>query len=143
MKSYYFETLFYRTFFLVSVWFHTKSPIIAEYAWEQHAKRGAADIEKRPWLYSKYRCIEKSLRHFLQNYISCDLISWDFISSRQIILGKSPMNLKLRTLFFPRTPENWDFFTKVFFQVFFLWLFFNIFHKGVILLKLNILYEIS
>ena len=114
MKSYYFETLFYRTFFLVSVWFHTKSPIIAEYAWEQHAKRGAVDIEKRPWLYSKYRCIEKSLfyenvldiftrlrtfflsffslKYFLQNYISCDLTLRLYISSPYSILGKSPRN---------------------------------------------------
>ena len=38
-----------------------KSTIIAEYAWEQHPKRGAVDIEKRPLLYSKYRCMEKSL----------------------------------------------------------------------------------
>ena len=69
-----------------------KRPIIAEYAWEQHAKRGAVDIEKRPWLYSKYRCIEKSLRHFLQNYISCDLTLRLYISSPYSILGKSPRN---------------------------------------------------
>ena len=61
---------------------------------------------------------------FLKDFNSSDLISWDFISSSHIILGKkSPRNLKLRTLFpvtcCPRTLENWNFLTKVFISRFF------------------------
>ena len=59
-------------------------------------------------------------KEFFLDFNSCDIIFWDPILFWG---GKSPRNLKLRTLFpvifFQRTSKNWDFFTKVFISSFF------------------------
>ena len=51
---------------------------------------------------------------FIQDFNLCDFISWDLIDSPHFILGKSPRNLNLRTLF-PVTSGNWDFLSKFLF----------------------------
>ena len=61
--------------------------------------------------------------YFLQDFNSFDLISWDFVGSHHIVLGKKSQESKLKTLFSvtfcPRISENSDFFTKVFISRFF------------------------
>ena len=106
------------TFFLVSVWFYTKcfrkkSPILVEIAREQRMfstiqKRGnrlkkTLDIFNMQMLIKKVLFIKRlrldliftRLRiFFLQNFNSCYLISWDYIGSPHIIVGKKSQESK-------------------------------------------------
>ena len=82
-------------------------------------KKGQLILKTPGWLYSKYRCIKKSflmktsktwphffLRiYFLQDFISCDLISWNFITRSHINLGKKVPGIKNTGLY-----VQWHFF---------------------------------
>ena len=133
IKSYHFRTLFFRTFFLVSVQCMGTKDVY------YHAKKRAIDIKTPLVIFNMQKKVlfiknvsdltsfsQDYGLFFLQDFNFCDLISWDVFYFRE----KSSKNLKLRTLFpvtfCPRTLDNWDFFTKsYFFQVFFQKLFFR------------------
>ena len=122
-----------------------KNPIIEENAWTKdvynHAKKGQLILKTPGWLYSKYRCVNKSFTwkrsrldlilqdlglfflvfflriYFPQDFLSCDLISWDFIDSPHTILGKTSQESKTQDFIssFPRNLENADIFPKFLF----------------------------
>ena len=99
IKSYQFETLFSRTFFLVPVWFYTKkssekSPLTSE----------------NPWFTILGFCFPRI--YFLQDFFSWDLISWDFICSPHTILGKKAPGIHNTGLYFQYS----DFFSRNFFS---------------------------
>ena len=58
----------------------------------------------------------------LKDFNSSDLISWDFISSSHIILGKKSQESETQDFIssdsYPRTLENWDFLPKFLFPGF-------------------------
>ena len=110
IKSYQFETFFSRTFFLVPVWFYTKtsperSPILVDNTWEQ---RMFTTMTKKGQLILKCRSIENVLDltscsqnsglfswfFFLRIYFLQDFISWDLIGRPHTILGKKIRGIK-------------------------------------------------
>ena len=105
-KSYQFETLFSRTFFLAPVWFYTKK---SSYKW---------------------KCMIHNSRFFFSSDLfssglfSWDLISWHFIGSPHTILGKKVPEIQNTGLYF-----QWHFFQglnkiRTFFQNFYFQVFF-------------------
>ena len=114
IKSYHFETLFPRTFLWLQYDFIQKRPRKKFYFSRKcmgtkdvnnHAKKGAIDtldifdmqmfrkksfLQKRLGLNLIFTMTYKPNQVFFSSklYNSCDLISWDFIGSPYIILGK-------------------------------------------------------
>ena len=92
IKSYQFETLFSRTFFLAPVWFYTKK-----------------SSEKKS--YNKWKCMIHNSRFFFSSDLfssglfSRDLISKDFTGSPHTILGKKVPGIQNTGLYF-----QWHFF---------------------------------
>ena len=72
--------------------FPEKSPITSENAWFTMKK-------------VLFLCFSFPMIYFLQNFFSCDLISWDFIGSPHTLLGKNVPGIQNTWLYF-----QWPFF---------------------------------
>ena len=113
IKSYQFETLVSRTFFLAPIWFYTKksSEKKSSNKWKCMIHNG------KQFFFSRFFFSSNLFSLDLIFFRSWDLISWDFIGSPHSILGKKVPGIQWH--FFQGLEKIPTFFQSFYFQIFF------------------------